>query len=73
MYSEQTLERVSSLFPSCGDLLTFQFSCKTRLANLGHETQDIGYVEYSISNLLRAQSVYRLTPRGEFNFKALNK
>jgi hypothetical protein len=52
-------------------LLTFQISCETRLANLGHEIQDINYVEYSISSLLRAQSVYRLTPRSEFDFKAL--
>ena len=60
-------------FYSRGDLLTFKISCKTRLANLGHETQDIGYVEYSISSLLRAQCVYRLTPRGEFDYKALIK
>ncbi|KAF8798197.1 hypothetical protein BYT27DRAFT_7124510 [Phlegmacium glaucopus] len=37
--------------------------CKVRLANLGHDTQDIRYVEYGISTILRSQSVYKLTPR----------
>jgi hypothetical protein len=51
----------------------FQFSCKSRLANLGHEIEDIDFVGGNISGLLRAQSVYRLTPRGGFDFKALIK
>ncbi|KDR73534.1 hypothetical protein GALMADRAFT_142017 [Galerina marginata CBS 339.88] len=37
--------------------------CKTRLHNLGHETQDINYVQYSISHALRQDSVYKLTSR----------
>src|SRR5271168_2725009 len=50
------------------DLLNFQISCKGRLANLGYETQDIRYVEYAISSELRVQRVYKLTPRGDFDF-----
>ncbi|KAF9036649.1 hypothetical protein BJ165DRAFT_1532763 [Panaeolus papilionaceus] len=38
-------------------------TCKKRLKNLGHAEQDINYVQYTISQILRTHFIMKLSPR----------